>query len=68
MANNLFNSIGNQGNPMTAFVEQAKQFRSNFQGNPKAEVERLLQTGQMTQAQFNQLSQMAQQMLPFFGN
>lgn len=67
MANNLFNSMGNRNNPMANLVQQAKQFRESFNGNPKAEVERLLKTGQMSQAQFNQLSQMAQQILPFFG-
>ena len=68
MANNLFNSMGNQSNPMAGFVEQVKQFKQSFQGNPRAEVERLLASGQMTQAQFNQLSQIAQQIMPFFGN
>ena len=68
MANRLFNSIGNQNNPMANLVEQAKQFRNNFQGNPKAEVERLLQTGQMSQEQFNRLSQMAQQIFPMINN
>lgn len=68
MANNLFNSIGNYNNPMANLVEQAKQFRNNFQGNPKAEVERLIQTGQMSQEQFNRLSQMAQQIFPMINN
>ena len=68
MANSLFNSMGNQSNPMANFVEQAKQFRNNFQGNPKAEVERLLQTGAMSQKTFNELSQMAQQIFPMINN
>ena len=68
MANRLFNSMGNQNNPMTNFIEQAKQFRNNFQGNPKAEVERLLQTGAMSQKTFNELSQMAQQIFPMINN
>lgn len=68
MANSLFNSMGNQSNPIANFVEQAKQFRNNFQGNPKAEVERLLQTGAMSQKTFNELSQMAQQIFPMINN
>jgi hypothetical protein len=68
MANSLFNSIGNQSNPMANFIEQAKQFRNNFQGNPRTEVERLLQTGHMSQEQFNRLSQMAQQIFPMINN
>lgn len=68
MANSLFNSMGNQSNPIANFVEQAKQFRNNFQGNPRAEVERLLQTGAMSQKTFNELSQMAQQIFPMINN
>ena len=68
MANNLFNSIGNQNNPMATFIEQAKQFKNSFRGDPRAEVNRLLQTGQMSQEQFNQLSQMAQQIAQAMGN
>lgn len=38
-------------------------FRRNFHGDPKAEVERMLQTGQMSQEQFNRLAQQANQIL-----
>lgn len=61
MANPLYN--GNQTNPMADFIRQAKQFKKQFTGNPRQEVERLLKTGQMSQQQFNQLSQMAQQIV-----
>jgi hypothetical protein len=42
-------------------IAQFKQFKQNFQGNPKQKVMELLNSGQMTQAQFNQYQQMAQQ-------
>lgn len=61
MANPLYN--GNQTNPMADFIRQAKQFKKQFTGNPRQEVERLLKTGQMSQQEFNQLSQMAQQIV-----
>lgn len=46
-------------NPMT-MLQQFNQFRNNFQGDPKQAVMNLLSSGQMSQQQFNQLSQMAQ--------
>ena len=50
------------GNPMTQFqqmMNQFQQFKQSFQGDPKAEVEKLLQSGKMSQQQLNQLQQMA---------
>lgn len=47
-----------QNNPML-MIQQFNQFKNNFQGDAKAEVQRLLQTGQMSQQQFNQLQNMA---------
>lgn len=41
-------------------MQQFRQFKANFQGDPKAEVQRLLQSGQMTQQQLDQLQQAAQ--------
>ena len=67
MANPLFNMMGNQTNPMADIIRQAKQFKKQFTGNPRQEVERLLQTGQMSQADFNRLSQMAQQVVQAMG-
>ena len=50
------------GNPMMQFqqmMNQFQQFEQTFQGDPKAEVEKLLQSGKMSQQQLNQLQQMA---------
>ena len=63
MANPLYGQFGGQQmNPMQQLVADAKKMRQTMQ-NPRAEVERLLQTGQMSQAQFNQFSQIAQQIV-----
>ena len=61
MANDLFNALGNRNNPFANIIQQAQQLKQTFNGNPKAEVERLLKSGQMTQAQFNEYSQIANQ-------
>lgn len=70
MANPLFNLLGGgqMSGPMGQFgqmMQQFNQFRANFQGDPKKEVERLLQSGQMSQQQLNQLQAMAQQFMGF---
>lgn len=59
--NPLYNP--NQNNPMANIIQQVKEFRNNFKGNPRDEVQRLLDSGQMSQQQFNQLSQIAQQVV-----
>ena len=68
MANNLYNQFGKQANPFEQLAQQAREFQKQFNGNPRQEVERLLQTGAMTQNQFNQYSQIVQQMAPFMEN
>lgn len=63
MANNLYQSLnGQQTNPMARLVADARKLRQTMQ-NPRAEVERLLQTGAMSQQKFNELSQIAQQIV-----
>lgn len=63
MANQLFNVLGGQQqmNPMTNLVNQLNQFRQSFSGDPKQQVQQLLNSGRMSQSQYNQLSQMATQ-------
>ena len=61
MANPLYNQYGN---PYAQMAQEVERMRKSVP-NPKAEVERLLQTGQMTQAQFNQLAQMASKIAPY---
>lgn len=42
-------------------VQEIRRFKQNFKGDPRAEVQRLLQSGEMSQDQFNRYSQMANQ-------
>ena len=63
MSNPLFSALGGQQmNPMAQLVADARKLRQTMQ-NPRAEVERLMQTGQMSQTQFNQFAQIAQQIV-----
>lgn len=63
MSNPIYDAMGNRafGNNPFAMVQQFNQFRRNFTGDPKQTVQNLLNSGQMSQAQFNQLAQMANQ-------
>lgn len=72
MANPLFNALGGgqMPGPMGQFqnmVQQFRQFRQTFQGDPKAEVEKLVQSGQISQQQLNQLQQAATQFRQLLG-
>ncbi len=50
------------GNPMMQFqqmMNQFQQFKQTFQGDPNAEIEKLLQSGRISQQQLNKVQQMA---------
>ena len=68
MSNSLFNQFGRQNNPLEQLAQQARDFRRQFSGNPRQEVERLLQTGAMSQQDLNRYSQIAQQVVQMMGN
>lgn len=70
MPNPLYNMFGGNApiNPMAQLVRDAKAFKKSFTGNPKDEVQRLLNSGQMSQQQFNQFSQIAQQVVQAMGD
>lgn len=61
--NSLQKQSGN--NPMQ-MVNEFMEFAKGFQGNPQQEVMNMLNSGQMTQEQFNQLSQQAKQLQNMF--
>ena len=72
MSNPLFKALGGSmpamPGPMGNFaqmMQQFQQFKANFQGDPRAEVERLLQSGRMSQQQLDQLQGMARQFQQF---
>lgn len=68
MPNPLYNAMGKQSNPMADLIRQARQFKNQFNVNPRQEVERLLQTGAMSQQDFNRFSQIAQQVVQAMGD
>ena len=67
MANPLFGTFGNN-NQFENLIQQAQEFKRQFANiNPRAEVERLLNSGEMSQRQFNEYSQIAQQVAQMMG-
>jgi hypothetical protein len=67
MGNPLFNYFGNN-NQFDNIVKQVEDFKRQFSNiNPRAEVERLLNSGEMSQQQFNEYSQIAQQVAQMMG-
>ena len=68
MSSSLFNMLGTLGplmgnSDMTNLLNQFNQFRSTYTGgNPKQQVQSLLQSGRMSQTQFQQFAQMANQL------
>ena len=65
-ASSLFNMFGKQNpfinnNGFINMMSQFQEFKQNFSGDPQQQVQQLLNSGQMSQQQFNQLSTMATQ-------
>lgn len=61
------NMMNNNINPMN-FMQQFQNFKRNFQGNPQQAVMNMLNNGQMSQQQFNQLQAMANQIMNGMNN
>lgn len=65
----LFNEFQQSNTPngqMNNFINQFNQFRSMFSGNPEQQVKQLLSSGKMSQEQFNQFAQTANQLRKLF--
>ena len=54
----MFNPFAN----MIQTIQQFRQFKENFQGDPKEQLQQMLNSGQITQEQLNQIMPIAQQM------
>lgn len=70
MENPLFNAFGNNNmpNPFADIIRQAQELKKTINVNPREEVQKLLNSGAMSQSQFNSLSQQAQQIMQLMGN
>ncbi len=66
MSNPLFNMLSGQMQ-MNPFMQRFNQFRQMFRGDPKQQVQQMLNSGRITQAQYNQAVQTANQMMKMMG-
>lgn len=56
MPNPLFNQMNNN------LITQFQQFKNNFKGNPQQQVQQMLNSGKISQQQYNRAVQMANQL------
>ena len=67
MRNALFTALNGNNqqnmNPMQQLISDARRMKQTFNGDPKAEVQKLLNSGAMSQEQFNQYAQIANQLI-----
>lgn len=60
----MFNPLAN----IAQTIQQFNQFKQTFQGNPQEQVQQMLNSGQITQDQLNQVMPIAQQLYSVLGN
>lgn len=62
MSNPLYDQYGQVN---TDIMNRFRQFQNSFKGDPRQIVQNMLNSGQITQEQFNRASQIANQMMRF---
>jgi hypothetical protein len=61
MSNPLYQQQMNQ-QPMNNLIQRFQQFKQTFSGDPRQQVQQLLNSGKVSQSQYNQAVQMANQL------
>ena len=67
MSNPLFAMMGGAAQGNNPMLQRFAQFQKMFRGDPKEQVQQLLNSGRVSQAQYNQAVQTAQQMARMLG-
>lgn len=63
MSNPLYNGM-NQ--PQNNIMQRFQQFQRMFKGNPQQQVQQMMNSGRVSQSQYNQAVQMANQFMKMF--
>ena len=66
MSNPLFNMMGGI-NPMNMLMQRLQQFRNMFTGDPRQQIQQLMNSGKISQETYNQAYQQAQQIQRMLG-
>lgn len=64
MSNPLYSMMNNQPNNL---IQRFQQFQQMFRGDPRQQVQNLLNSGKVTQNDYNRAVQMAQQLQKMMG-
>ena len=64
MSNPLFGMMQNSQNNL---LQRFQQFKQTFKGDPSQQIQQMLNSGKVTQAQYNHAVQLAQQMQRMMG-
>lgn len=70
MNNPLVGGTPQMGGPMgniQQIMQQFNQFRQSFQGNPQQQIQQLMNSGKVSQQDYNRAYQMAQQFQQMMG-
>ena len=65
MSNPLFNMMGQQ--MPGGIMQRFQQFAQMFRGDPRQQIQQMLNSGRISQGQYNQAVQMAQQLQRMMG-
>lgn len=67
--NPLYQQMGTQlnGHNMSGLFQRFQQFQQMFKGDPRQQVQNLLNSGKVSQSDYNRAVQMAQQMQRMMG-
>lgn len=66
MSNPLYQMMGQQM-PQNNLLQRFQQFQQMFRGDPRQQVQQLLNSGRVSQSQYNQAVQMANQFAKMIG-
>ena len=69
MSNPLFQQISGQmpQNNMSGLMQRFQQFQQMFKGDPRQQIQQLMNSGRVSQSQYNNAVQMAQQFQKMMG-
>lgn len=62
----LYNMM-NQNNPYSNFMKQFNEFKKTINGNPQEQIQQLLNSGKISQSQYNAAVQKANMIKNMFG-
>ena len=69
MSNPLFQQMGNgmPNNSMAQMMQRFQQFRQTFSGDPRQQIQQLMNSGKISQSDYDNAVQMAQQFQRMMG-